>query len=236
MARTVERRGSTVEEAVEAALDELGLSEQEVRIEILQEPKGGFLGVGSQEAHVRVTAEGASASPAEPIDDEEPPAPTEDPDLEDLEEQADAVADFLEQLLAKMDIDAIAEPNPSGGQMYVDIVDGPEEDMALLIGRHGQTLEAIQELTRMIVGSRLEDRIRVIVDVEDYRKRRIARIQDHAREVAERVLRTGREEEFEPMNPFERKLVHDAVAEVGGGLETSSRGEEPERYVVVRMP
>jgi spoIIIJ-associated protein len=236
MARTVERRGSTVEEAVEAALDELGLSEQEVRIEILQEPKGGFLGVGSQEAHVRVTAEGASAGPAEPIDDEEPPAPTEDPDLEDLEEQADAVADFLEQLLAKMDIDAIAEPNPSGGQMYVDIVDGPEEDMALLIGRHGQTLEAIQELTRMIVGSRLEDRIRVIVDVEDYRKRRIARIQDHAREVAERVLRTGREEEFEPMNPFERKLVHDAVAEVGGGLETSSRGEEPERYVVVRMP
>jgi spoIIIJ-associated protein len=135
-----------------------------------------------------------------------------------------------------MDIDAIAEPNPVAGQMYVDILDGPEDDMALLIGRHGQTLEAIQELTRMIVGSRLEERIRVIVDVEDYRKRRIARIQDHAREVAERVLRTGREEEFEPMNPFERKLVHDAVAEVGGGLETSSSGEEPQRYVVVRKP
>jgi spoIIIJ-associated protein len=213
--RAVEREAATVEEAVEAALAELGLSDQEVRIEILQEPKGGFLGVGGQGAVVRVSAK------------------SQELDADDLEEQADAVADFLEQLLLKMEIDAIAEPNPSGGQMYVDIVDGPEDDMALLIGRHGQTLEAIQELTRMIVSARLDERIRVIVDVGDYRKRRIARLQEHAKEVAERVLSTGREEELEPMNPFERKLVHDAVGEVGG-VETSSRGEEPDRYVVIR--
>ena len=213
--RAVERQASTVEEAVEAALAELGLTDQEARIEILQEPKGGFLGVGAQEAVVRVSAK------------------SQEVDIDDLEEQADAVADFLEQLLVKMEVDAIAEPNPTAGQMYVDIVDGPEDDMALLIGRHGQTLEAIQELTRMIVGSRLDERIRVIVDVGDYRKRRIARLQDHAKEVAERVLRTGREEELEPMNPFERKLVHDAAGEVAG-VETSSRGEEPDRYVVIR--
>jgi spoIIIJ-associated protein len=234
MSRVIEQRGPTVEEAVESALAELGLSEQEVRVEILQEPKGGFLGVGAQEALVRVTAPDADASGPYAGEEGRDDVPARDPDdVEDLEEQADAVADFLEQLLVKMEIDAIAEPNPVGGQMYVDIADGPEDDMALLIGRHGQTLEAIQELTRMIVGSRLEDRIRVIVDVEDYRKRQIARIQDHAREVAERVLRTGREEELEPMNPFERKLVHDAAAEVGG-VDTSSRGEEPERYVVIR--
>ena len=213
--RAVERTAATVEEAVEAALAELGLSDQEARIEILQEPKGGFLGVGAQEAVVRVSAK------------------SQEFDVDDLEEQADAVADFLEQLLVKMEIDAIAEPNPSGGQMYVDIVDGPEDDMALLIGRHGQTLEAIQELTRMIVGSHLDERIRVIVDVGDYRKRRIARLQEHAKELAEKVLRTGHEEELEPMNPFERKLVHDAVGEVDG-VETSSRGEEPDRYVVIR--
>ena len=76
--------------------------------------------------------------------------------LEELEEQADAAADFLDELLARMDIDAIAEPNPQGAHMYVDIVDGHEDDMALLIGRHGQTLEAIQELTRMVVGRRLD--------------------------------------------------------------------------------
>jgi spoIIIJ-associated protein len=155
------------------------------------------------------------------------------PSLDELEEQADAAADFLEELLARMDIDAIAEPNPHEGHMYVDIVDGPEEDMSLLIGRHGQTLEAIQELTRMVVGRRLDQRVRVIVDVEDYRKRREARLEEHARELAERVRETGREEELEPMNSYERKLVHDAVADVDG-VETESRGVDPERYVVIR--
>lgn len=155
------------------------------------------------------------------------------PNLDELEEQADAAADFLEELLARMDIDAIAEPNPHEGHMYVDIVDGPEEDMSLLIGRHGQTLEAIQELTRMVVGRRLDQRVRVIVDVEDYRKRREARLEEHARELAERVRENEQEEELEPMNSYERKLVHDAVADVDG-VETESRGVDPERYVVIR--
>jgi spoIIIJ-associated protein len=154
------------------------------------------------------------------------------PNLDELEEQADAAADFLEELLTRMDIDAIAEPNPHEGHMYVDIVDGPEEDMSLLIGRHGQTLEAIQELTRMVVGRRLDQRVRVIVDVEDYRKRREARLEEHARELAERVRETGREEELEPMNSYERKLVHDAVADVEG-IDTESRGVDPERFVVI---
>ncbi|HET6712218.1 MAG TPA: RNA-binding cell elongation regulator Jag/EloR [Actinomycetota bacterium] len=154
------------------------------------------------------------------------------PNLDELEEQADSAADFLEELLTRMDIDAIAEPNPHEGHMYVDIVDGPEEDMSLLIGRHGQTLEAIQELTRMVVGRRLDQRVRVIVDVEDYRKRREARLEEHARELAQRVRETGREEELEPMNSYERKLVHDAVADIDG-VETESRGVDPERFVVI---
>jgi spoIIIJ-associated protein len=153
--------------------------------------------------------------------------------LDDLEEQADAIADFVDELLAKMEIDAIAEPNPQGDHMYVDIVDGPEDDMALLIGRHGQTLEAIQELARMVVGRKLDQRIRVIVDVEDYRKRRESRLEEDAREAALRVAAEGGEHEFDPMNAYERKLVHDAVAGVDG-VETVSRGEEPSRYVVIR--
>jgi spoIIIJ-associated protein len=154
------------------------------------------------------------------------------PTLEELEEQADAAADFLEELLARMDIDAIAEPNAHEGHMYVDIVDGAEEDMTLLIGRHGQTLEAIQEITRMAVGRRLDQRVRVIVDVEDYRKRREARLEEDARDIAERVRDTGQEEALEPMNSYERKLVHDAVADVEG-VETESRGVDPERHVVI---
>ncbi|MGH2630282.1 MAG: RNA-binding cell elongation regulator Jag/EloR [Actinomycetota bacterium] len=153
--------------------------------------------------------------------------------LDELEEQADAAADFIEELLSRMDIDAIAEPNEQAGHMYVDILDGPEEDMSLLIGRHGQTLEAIQELTRMAVGRRLDQRVRIIVDVEDYRKRREEQLEERSREIAERVREIGREEELEPMNSYERKLVHDAVADIEG-VETISKGEDPERYVVIR--
>ena len=154
-------------------------------------------------------------------------------EMADLEEQADAVADFVEELLVKMDIDAIAEPSERGGRVYVDIVDGPEEDLALLIGKHGQTLDAIQELARQVVGHRLDDRIRVLVDVEDYRKRRAARLEEKAREAAERALESGDEQELEVLDALERKIVHDAVAGIDG-VESGSRGEEPNRFVVIR--
>ena len=215
MARETEKRAASVEEAVEAALLELGVSEQEARIEVIEEPHSGVLGIGSHEAVVRVRVV----------------APRVDP--EDLEDQADTAADFLEELLGHMGIDAVAEPNLHGDHMYVDIVGEDEDDMALLIGKHGQTLDAIQELTRMAVGRRLDERIRVIVDVEDYRKRRESRLEDRAREVAARVLQSGTEEILEPMNAFERKIVHDAVSEIDG-VDSSSRGEEPDRAVVVQ--
>ena len=215
MARETEKRAPSLEEAVEAALQELGISEQEARIEVVQEPRAGVLGIGAHEAVVRVRV----VSP--------------DVDPEDLEEQADSAADFLEELLGHMGIDAVAEPNLHGDHMYVDIVGDDEDDMGLLIGHHGKTLDAIQELTRMVVGRHLDERVRVIVDVEDYRKRRETRLEEHAVDVAARVLRSGVEEALEPMNPFERKIVHDAVAQIDG-VESSSRGEEPDRAVVIR--
>lgn len=217
MGRETEASGPTVEDAVEAALSELGVTEQEVRVEVLQEPKAGFLGVGAQGAVVKVRVSAGRT----------------DLDMEALEEQADTAADFVEELLAKMGIDATAEPALVHDHMYVDIVGDDEDDMALLIGRHGATLEAIQELTRMVVGRRLDERCRIMVDVSDYRKRREDRLVERAQQVARKVLQTGREETLDPMNPYERKLVHDAVAEMGG-LETSSRGEEPNRSVVIR--
>jgi spoIIIJ-associated protein len=208
--RIVEKRGSTLEEALEAALVELGVSEQEATVEVLEEGGAG------REAVVRVQAAG-----------------DQDADPDDLEEQADAAADFVEELLAAMGIEAIAEPTPSGGHMYVDIVDGPPEDFSLLIGRHGQTLDAIQELMRTVVGRRLDERILVIVDCEDYRKRRAERLEERAKELAQRAIESGREQELEPMTPLERKIVHDAVAGVVGA-ESSSRGDEPNRFVVIR--
>src|SRR6476659_9048493 len=152
------------------------------------------------------------------------------PDDIDLEEQADAVADFVEELLGQMDIDAIAEPAQQGERFYVDILEGPPEDLALLIGKHGQTLDAIQELARQVVGRRLDERIRVLVDVEDYRKRRTSKVEETAREAAERALESGQEQALEPMDALERKIAHDAVAGVDG-VRTESQGEEPDRFV-----
>ena len=215
----IERSAPSVEEALEAALEELGASEQQVIVQILQEPRGGFLGVGSQDAIVRVRLKNR------------PGDLTED----DLEEQGEIAADFLDGLLSRMGLTAGVELNFEDGTMYVDILgtDPDDEDMGLLIGRHGQTLEALQELTRTAVIHRTGLRSRVVVDVEDYKKRQRDRLEARAREIAKRVARTGQEEELEPMNPYERKLVHDVVAAVEGAT-SSSRGEDPERFVVIQ--
>jgi spoIIIJ-associated protein len=215
----IERSAPSVEEALEAALDELGATEQQVVVQIVQEPRGGFLGVGSQDAVVRVRLKNR------------PGDLTED----DLEEQGEIAADFLEGLLTRMGLTAGVELNFEDGTMYVDILgtDPDDEDMGLLIGRHGQTLEALQELTRTAVIHRTGLRSRVVVDVEDYKKRQRDRLEARAREIAKRVARSGQEEALEPMNPYERKLVHDVVAAVEGAT-SSSRGEEPERFVVIQ--
>jgi spoIIIJ-associated protein len=220
--REIERSAPSVEEALEAALAALGTSEQEVDVEVVQEPKGGFLRRAGQDAIVRVRLRS------------DPSAPT----VEELEEQADVAADFLEELLERMEIDAVVEPNLEEGSMYVDILSDGEggdmdDDMALLIGRHGQTLDALQELTRGAVGRRSGSRCRVMVDVEDYRKRQKDRLVARARDLAKQVQRTGSERELEPMNAYERKIVHDVVAQVNG-VESSSRGEDPDRRVVIR--
>jgi spoIIIJ-associated protein len=215
--REVEKSGASVEEALEAALGELAASEQEVDVEILQEPRGGFLGLGGQEAVVRVRLKGEADEPV---------------GAEELEEQADLAAEFVEQFLDLLGIPGDAEPNFTDGTMYLDVWGEEADGMGLLIGRHGQTLEALQEIVRAAVQRKLEDRCRVVVDVEDYRKRRRSQLVTRAQGIARRVKRSGRAEKLEPMNAFERKIVHDAVAEIGG-IETSSEGEDPDRRVVI---
>ena len=214
----IRRSAPSVEEAVEAALGELGLSEQEADVQVVQEPRSGVFGVGAQEAIVVVRSR---IKPGDLSED-------------DLDEQAEIATEFLEGMLERMGITATVEPAFEDGTMYVDVI-GPEpddEDMGLLIGRHGQTLEAIQELARVAVGQRTGLPARVVVDIEDYRKRQIERLSARVREIALRVARTGRSETLEPMNPFLRKMVHTAVAEVDG-VSSSSEGEGAERRVVV---
>jgi spoIIIJ-associated protein len=213
----IERSAASVEEAVEAALAELGISEQEARIEIVQEPRGGFLGLKSQPAVVRVAPLG--------------PQPA---DEGDSEEQAEVALRFLEGLMDTMGLDADLDVGAADGVTYVDVWSpSSSEDMGLLIGKGGHTLDSLQELLKSHIHRETNDRCRVQVDVEDYRKRRRSRIVQRARGAAQRVRRTGKPESLEPMTAYERKVVHDTVAEVGG-LETASEGEEPERRVVIR--
>ena len=212
----VEKSAPSVEEALESALAELGISEQEALIEVVQEPRSGFLGIAGQEAIVRVRPKSA------------PPPP------EVSDEQAEMVADFVEGLLEAAGLDGDVDISEADGTTYVDVwADDDPEGMGVLIGKRGNTLDAIQELVRTHVHRRTGERCLVIVDVEDYRKRRRSQLLRRASEVAGRVKKTGRQEALEPMNAYERKLVHDAVAELGG-LVTASEGEEPNRRVVIQ--
>ncbi len=220
MVEEVERSAASVEEALEAALEELGITEQQAVVEIVQEPRGGFLGLKTQEAIVRVR-------PKRDRDAE--------PSTEELEEQAEIAAEFLEGLFQRIGLDVDLEPAFVDGIMYVDVWGAEsDEEMGLLIGRHGQTVDSLQELVRGAVQRKTGERCRVLVDVEDYRKRRRSQLSSRARQMAGRVRKSGREEVLEPMSAFERKIVHDAVAATGEDLETMSEGEEPNRRVVIR--
>lgn len=153
--------------------------------------------------------------------------PAGDDDL--LDEQADAAEDFLHDVLDALDMDGEATADVDEDMIYVD-VRGP--DMALLIGRHGATLEALQELVRAVVSHQTQAHSRLVIDIEGYRERQTERIERHARSVAARVRSDQRAEELEPMNSFERRLVHTALKDFGG-VKTRSEGEGPDRRVVI---
>jgi spoIIIJ-associated protein len=213
----IERSAASVEEAVEAALAELGISEQEARIEIVQEPRGGFLGLNSQPAIVKVRRVSSAAV-----------------EEGDAEEQGEVALHFLEGLMDAIGLDADLEIASADGVTYVDVWShSSSEDMGILIGKRGHTVDSLQELVKSHVQRETGERCRVQVDVEDYRKRRRSRIVQRAQEAASRVRRSGKPEALEPMTAYERKIVHDAITDVDG-VETASEGEDPDRRVVIR--
>jgi spoIIIJ-associated protein len=146
------------------------------------------------------------------------------------EEVATTSKEFLDGLLKAMGLEASVETQTEDDSVTADVIG---EDLGVLIGRRGQTLDALQEIARTAVQRRLRARVRLLVDVEGYRARRRASLADYARSIAERAKERGTEIELEPMSAFERKIVHDAVAEIDGAT-SFSEGEEPTRKVVIR--
>jgi spoIIIJ-associated protein len=146
----------------------------------------------------------------------------------DLELEGEIAADYIEGLLDVADLDGDIDMDVEGDRAVVSVVGAT---LSELVGRRGEVLEALQELTRLAVHQQTGARTRMMLDVGGYRQRRRAELAEAGQDAAEEVRRTGQPKKLWPMNPFERKVVHDAVA--AAGLRSESEGEEPERRVVV---
>jgi spoIIIJ-associated protein len=146
----------------------------------------------------------------------------------DLEFEGEIAADYIEGLLDVADLDGDIDMDVEGERAIVSVVGATLDE---LVGRRGEVLEALQELTRLAVHQRTGNRTRMMLDVGGYRQRRRVELAEAGQDAAEEVRRTGEAKKLWPMNPFERKIVHDAVA--AAGLHSESEGEEPQRRVVV---
>lgn len=260
--RTIEATGKTIEDAVRSGLVRLGLMEEEVTIEVLAEPKSGFLGFGSKPAKVRLTEkarktapiydieeeERKAAPPAEPkaaeaaqaeaVTEEAPEEPVEEPAADEAEpaeetftaEEAAAKAKaFLQDVLRNMGIDVMIEKMIKSDKIILHL---HGKNLGILIGKHGQTLDALQYLTNLTTNQGEETRHFIMLDVENYRQRREETLKQLAVRLAGRVKRSGEKVVLEPMNGYERKIIHVALQNEAH-VRTESEGQDPYRHVVI---
>ncbi len=177
------------------------------------------------EADADLEADAGAGEAADPSSGDAEPGP---PDLADLELEGEIAADYIEGLLDVADLDGDIDMDVEGDRAVVSVVGATMDE---LVGDKGEVLEALQELTRLAVHRQTGARTRIMIDVGGYRLRRRSELAETGRDAADEVKRTGEPKKLWPMNPFERKIVHDAVA--AAGLRSESEGEEPDRRVVV---
>jgi spoIIIJ-associated protein len=206
---TVVRTARTVEEAEELALKELGADRSEVEVEVLSRGKSGFLGIGAELARVKVTRISGGGNAAA------------------------LAVETLSKILAAARVNVInAVRSTNDSEAGGPIIDLTGEDSGLLIGRRGQTLQALQFIVNLIVRQRFGEDVRVVLDVERYRQRREASLRDMAAKVAARVVQTGRSITLEPMSAADRRIIHLSLAN-HQGVTTESVGFGEERKVTI---
>ena len=257
MTKFIETTGKTEEEAVANALRQLGLDRDDVSVEIIERAKSGFLGLGSSPARIRVSYEApdeveevvaASAPVVEEVVTPAPEAEETAPAVEEIvenvpvesacasageeihDEKSEQIRTFLQGLMEHLDSNAVARVYLSEEGHYKVILEG--EHLGQLIGRRGETLDAIQQLTSYAVNRGADRRVRIHVDAENYRAKREQTLEALARKVAGKVVRLRRNVTLEPMNAYERHVIHSALQEYPG-VSTASIGTEPNRRVVV---
>ena len=276
----VEATGKTIEDAVRSGLVQLGLTRDEVTVEVLSEPKSGFLGIGSKPAVVRVTAkeeaehvlqrqqedvrkaeeaekqaaDAAGIAVAEPPCPEEPvsapaeseidhpadgakdsvaasPADEAADQKEDFtaEEAAAKAREFLQEVLKNMGMQVVIEKMIKPDKIILHL---HGKNLGILIGKHGQTLDALQYLTNLTTNQGKETRHFIMLDVENYRHRREETLKQLALRLSGRVKKKGDKVVLEPMNGYERKIIHVALQDAEH-VRTESEGQDPYRHVVI---
>lgn len=240
----ITQTGSTTEEAISAALVKLGVTREQVTINILFKGKKGFLGFGTKLAEVQVTVnEEQSDSQINDIDLVEPAtAPANEIEVpkevkdglkstESTQEQAvDAAKTYLHEIAINMKIDDLTIQTKKQGKYVTLRLESKKA--ALLIGKRGQTLNALQQLAQLVANKYANNFLMIQLDVENYRERRQESLEQLADRMADKAIRSGEKVEFEPMPSYERKVIHNALSR-RLDIETVSVGTEPNRYLVI---
>lgn len=225
MEKSVTKTAKTVEEAISLAIEELGISEDDAVVEIIEEgAAGGFLGLGKKMATVKVSGLAVE-------EEEEAVYYGDDEAFEGdaVSEAEDQAVSFVAEILSGIGIHGKLDSYREGETIFIRVTG---QDCGAAIGRHGETLDAISYLTSLVANKYSEDHIRVSLDIGGYKKRREAMLISMAQKAASRAARSGRPVALEAMNPAERRIVHSAL-QTFSGITTHSEGLEPDRKVIV---
>ncbi|HSH34926.1 RNA-binding cell elongation regulator Jag/EloR [Schnuerera sp.] len=205
--RSVVKVAKTVREAIDIGLDELSVSERDVQVDVLEEPSKGLFGIiGTKDAIVKITV---------------------------INDPIEITENFLNRILSFMKIKGNVLVRREDSCLKVEIINIDSSDMGIVIGKRGNTLDAIQYLLSLSVNKNRDDYIKVIVDIKGYRKKREETLIRLANRMAEKSKYSKRPVKLEPMNPYERRIIHSALQNVNG-IATYSEGEDPYRRVVIQ--
>lgn len=205
----IEVSAKTVDDAITEACKKLSVTSDKLDYEIIEEGSAGFLGIGSKPAVIKAGIKSVSSS------------------------VVDIAKNFLNEVFEAMNLVVVINASYQEEEHHLDI-DLSGEEMGVLIGKRGQTLDSLQYLTSLVVNKDAQDYIRVKVDTEDYRNRRKETLENLAKNISYKVKRTKRSVSLEPMNPYERRIIHSALQN-DKYVTTHSEGEEPFRRVVVTL-
>lgn len=198
----VEKSGKSVEEALRLALIELEATREQVEYEVLEEGSKGFLGIGAKETRIRVSKK---------------------------DSVIDSARIFLNSILKEMNIEAELDIEQHDDVLNINM---NGEDMAILIGKRGQTLDSLQYLVSLVVNKNKDEYLRVVLDTENYRAKRKETLESLAEKLAAKVKKSRKNVILEPMNPYERRIIHSALQN-NPNVSTKSEGDEPYRKVVI---